>query len=321
MLGGFGDLDDDEIAAAAAPEPEPDLELEPEPEPEPALTLTIDGAGPLGLNFGPDAGGSLRVAQLAPTGLAVGRGVREGMILLGVQGAPVAGQPREAVLDTIRAAARPLVLTFAEPPPQQQPAAASGPPEEISVTFHAEGPLGLKLDTSLCVVQLAADGMAAQQPTLSIGLVLRSVQGLAIPAGASRWTHEDAVAQIKAARRPLTLTFARGDAARSGERVVRCGCSGTRRIEPPAGAGLAVGGGAYTLYQLSVETERGRRFEVNKRFSDVEALHDSFIGPVLSRAFPFALEKRLSKNERLVVSARKEVRGARTLACILAPMA
>ncbi len=64
--------------------------------------------------------------------------------------------------------------------------------------------------------------------------------------------------------------------------------------------------GAFMLYQVTVETSTGATFEINKRFSDFEALHEGFIKPVLSRAFPFGLEKRVSKNDRQVVSARKE---------------
>jgi hypothetical protein len=86
-----------------------------------------------------------------------------------------------------------------------------------------------------------------------------------------------------------------------------------------------------------VETSSGAKFEINKRFSDFEALHNAYIAPVpaprniyiytmplrfklggrpilsarnfepvVSRVFPFGLERRqLGKNERQVVTARK----------------
>ena len=185
------------------------------------------------------------------------------------------------------------------------PARRSGAPEEIRATFSTDGPLGLMLDTSLCIRQLAVDGLAGQNPEVSAGLTLCSIQGFA----AGGCTHAEAIERIKAARRPLTLTFSRSSAARSGERVIGCTCSGARRIGEGGGVPSMKTGaytGAFMLYQVTVETATGATFEINKRFSDFEALHEAFINPVLSRAFPFGLDKRVSKNDRQVVSARKD---------------
>ena len=67
------------------------------------------------------------------------------------------------------------------------------------------------------------DGLAGQNPALSVGLILCGIQGFAIHSelaaggsNASSCSHTEAVERIKAARRPLTLTFARSAAARSG---------------------------------------------------------------------------------------------------------
>lgn len=60
--------------------------------------------------------------------------------------------------------------------------------------------------------------------------------------------------------------------------MISCTCTGARLV---AGHGGSLSsGGAYTLYQMSVETSSGATFEVNKRFSDFEALHDAYILPV-----------------------------------------
>jgi hypothetical protein len=72
------------------------------------------------------------------------------------------------------------------------------------------------------------DGLAGQNPALSMGLILCGIQGFAIRSEAaagggtgSGCTHAEAVERIKAARRPLTLTFARSAAARSGATVTQ----------------------------------------------------------------------------------------------------
>ena len=67
---------------------------------------------------------------------------------------------------------------------------------------------------------MQVDGLAGQNPALSIGLILCGIQGFSIrsdaAAGGNGCSHAEAVERIKAARRPLTLTFARSAAARSG---------------------------------------------------------------------------------------------------------
>ncbi len=59
--------------------------------------------------------------------------------------------------------------------------------------------------------------------------------------------------------------------------MIGCSCTGARLINGETG-GLSTG--AYTLYQIRVETTSGATFEVNKRFSDFETLHEAFIAPV-----------------------------------------
>lgn len=67
---------------------------------------------------------------------------------------------------------------------------------------------------------MQVDGLAGQNPALSIGLILCGIQGFSIRSdaavGGNGCSHAEAVERIKAARRPLTLTFARSAAARSG---------------------------------------------------------------------------------------------------------
>ena len=288
-------------------------ELEPEPEqpetadPEPPhvndeLAVEFTGAGPLGLSFRggrQGEGDEVVVAQVASAGAAAGR-VQPGCVLRRVQGVCVAGKTHDEVIASIRQAGRPLTLVFstarADPPPATSAPAARSPAtsipaakspvaaglqEEIKVTFTREGSLGLKLDGSLSVRQLAVDGLAGQNPALSIGLILCGIQGFAIrsqaaPGGEGGCTHAEAVERIKAARRPLTLSFARSAAARSGERMIGCTCKSSRLITPETTGSFSTGG-SYTLYQITVETSSGASFEVNKRFSDFEALHDAYL--------------------------------------------
>ena len=184
--------------SSSAPPPQPS-QPEPEPEPEqqqqqqqPALqeqgadaeaaaadelSVEFSGAGPLGLSFRggrPGEGADVVVAQIAAAGAAAGR-VQPGMVLRRVQGAAVAGMSHDDVVGTIRQAGRPLTLVFSPLAPR-----AGGlpppPPEEIKVTFGSEGPLGLMLDGALRIRQLAVDGLAGQNPALSVGLILCGIQ-------------------------------------------------------------------------------------------------------------------------------------------------
>lgn len=61
--------------------------------------------------------------------------------------------------------------------------------------------------------------------------------------------------------------------------MIGCSCTGARLMTGETGGSLSTNG-AYTLYQIRVETSSGATFEVNKRFSDFETLHESFIAPV-----------------------------------------
>ena len=265
-----------EAASAPAP-PEPVLglapvlaatqELEPEPEqPETAepeqpphaddeLAVEFSGAGPLGLSFRggrPGEADGVTVAQVASAGAAAGR-VQPGMVLRRVQGVSVAGKTHDEVIASIRQAGRPLTLVFSTTPAGGSPATsapaagsavAAGPPEEIKVTFTREGSLGLKLDGSLSIRQLAVDSLAGQNPALSIGLILCGIQGFAIRSQAGEaggCSHAEAVERIKAARRPLTLSFARSAAARSGERVIGCTAKGSRLITPETAGSFSTG--------------------------------------------------------------------------------
>eukprot|EP01046_Picozoa_sp_COSAG06_P022754 COSAG06_NODE_1779_length_8414_cov_9.276248_6_plen_310_part_00 len=187
----------DSSSSSAPPPPPQPSQPEPEPEPEqqqqPALqeqgadaeaaaadelSVEFSGAGPLGLSFRggrPGEGADVVVAQIAAAGAAAGR-VQPGMVLRRVQGAAVAGMSHDDVVGTIRQAGRPLTLVFSPLAPRAGGLPPPPPPEEIKVTFGSEGPLGLMLDGALRIRQLAVDGLAGQNPALSVGLILCGIQ-------------------------------------------------------------------------------------------------------------------------------------------------
>jgi hypothetical protein len=187
-------------------------------------------AGSLGLSFVcVDAESPPRIRSLIEGTQASGMGQLEaGMMLVEIGGQPVKRQSYKECIALLKAAGRPLLLSFEDvgPLPERCLLSPSSSPrasrqqqqeeEEIAVTFTEEGALGLKFlpDKATRTVQLLAlnSGTQAEKhaATLHSGMVLRSVAGEAV-AGKS---YQGVLAMIKAGGRPLAMTFLPGGAGR-----------------------------------------------------------------------------------------------------------
>lgn len=107
-----------------------------------ALSITIEASGKLGLSLGPSdddtrlevkavASGGLAAAAAAAGGAGAGAALRAGLLVSAVMGQSTDGLAPTAVLQLIKAAGRPLALSFGSASPSAEPTKPSGPPKEL----------------------------------------------------------------------------------------------------------------------------------------------------------------------------------------------
>ena len=203
-----------------------------------AATCTIEfaAAGKLGIVF-PKGVVPLTVDRVQPEGLAAAKPeLQPGMTLTAVQGRSVAGLSYGDTLAEIKAVGRPLTLSFVYG--VDEPAAEPGPSGDfvvevddragsLDVRFEGPGKLGIvfpKGVSPLTVSRIQPTGLAAAKPELQPGMALTAVQGRSVIG----LPYADTMEEIKAAGRPLTLSFAYDDVA--GHQVLKCNlCRGRTR--------------------------------------------------------------------------------------------
>ena len=112
------DIENPVAEPESEPEPEPELEPEPEPDDEPeGVTAMFTEAGPLGIQFGPkndEQDGVMVVGINAGSQAENHDVVVPGRTLLSIESTRVVGLPYKQVIETIKAGARPITLTFSE---------------------------------------------------------------------------------------------------------------------------------------------------------------------------------------------------------------
>jgi hypothetical protein len=135
------------------PQPEPELRAEPPADPSSVFTVEFKVEGKLGLHLLRNTTERLFTVEfLSESGLAVNEpGIVPGCVLVAVQEQPLDGLTYDEGLELVRAAGRPLRLTFEPPPatPSQIPEATvdflNVPPEQQLPMFSEEQELGLRI--------------------------------------------------------------------------------------------------------------------------------------------------------------------------------
>ena len=160
-----------------------------------------------------------------------------GLLLAMVDTVDVRARSYDEAIGLVKAAGRPVVLTF-----EQQ---GGGP---MAVRFEQEGALGIKFATDsngrLAVDSIREGTVAAAMPQLERGLVLLSLSSAVGTMSVVGLSKKEALAELKAASRPLELVFE----------------SDTHRPHPEIGVDLTAGVTA-TVAAASAVVERGERAE------------------------------------------------------------
>ena len=178
------------------------------------------GEGPLGIVFKDsptNAAGSSEAAVRSVFGAVADCGmVRPGHFLYSINGERVAGRPFARVLETLRAAERPINLGFGtheEAAPEAASATDAADLGDCTVSFD-QGPLGIKfrnntvgLDVS-CVVQ-EVNGAALRSGVIAPGMWLTSVNGQST----ATCTFEATQALLRSVGWPMSLGFSRNPPA------------------------------------------------------------------------------------------------------------
>lgn len=131
-----------------------------------------------------------------------------GLQLTSVNGTPCVGLPYRAIIELIKAAGRPLRLTFLGEVTAEvgMVRAVFRPPGVLGITFAS--PAAINPRRNPVIKGIRAEGLAAlpEHAQLAPGMVLESVQGQPV---ANR-SFQDVLAQVKGSPRPLELVFSGG---------------------------------------------------------------------------------------------------------------
>ncbi len=125
------------------PEPDPELRAEPPADPSAVFTVEFAAEGKLGLHLLRNTTARLFTVEfLSESGLAVNEpGIVPGCVLVAVQDQPLDGLTYDEGLDLVRAAGRPLRLTFEPPPVTEIPE-----PTDISSVMPEQQPPPIVLE-------------------------------------------------------------------------------------------------------------------------------------------------------------------------------
>eukprot|EP01043_Picozoa_sp_COSAG02_P008504 COSAG02_NODE_274_length_26244_cov_36.943507_2_plen_595_part_00 len=192
---------------------------------------------------------------------------------------------------------------------------------EITATFIGDGALGLQFkedsDPAYLLLEINPQGLAAKQPQITPGLVLKSLNGKPVEG----MDFDDAIFTMGRGPRPLELSF--WHSAPSPACVVEVAVVGTTLI---AGTGWL--SSSTTEYAIEATTDAGRKRTVYRSYHDLKMLHLGWVEPLSPVGMPptFPVDVLFGANDDAVVKERRQqlhiwlvaaFRLAATLACPL----
>lgn len=192
---------------------------------------------------------------------------------------------------------------------------------EITATFIEDGPLGLQFkedsDPAYLLLDINPQGMAARQPQIKRGLVLKSLNGKPVEG----MEFDDAIHIMGRGPRPLELAF--WHSAPSPTQVVNVAVVGTRLV---TGTGWL--SSSTTEYEIEAVTDGERKRTLYRSYNDLKMLHLGWVEPLSAVGMPpdFPVDVLFGANGDDVVKERRNqldkwlvgaFNMARTLGCPL----
>ena len=224
-------------------------------------------------------------------------------------------------------AATMLSLSPAQP---AAPAAAEPEPElstprvselEITATFITDGALGLHFkedsDPACLVLGVNGQGLAAKQPQIKPGLVLKAVNRKPVEGV----TFDQIIYAMTKAPRPLELSF--WHSAPAPQRVISASVVGTKLV---AGEGWL--SSSTTEYVIEAQTESERTRTISRTYTELKMVHLGWVEPLSAVGMQptFPVDVMFGANDDVVVKERRlqlqvwltgALRMAETLSCPL----
>jgi hypothetical protein len=172
---------------------------------------------------------------------------------------------------------------------------------EITATFITDGALGLHFkedsDPAYLVLGVNPQGLAARQPQIKPGLVLKALNGTPVDG----MEFDDAIYTMGRAPRPLELSF--WHSAPPPSRVVEAAVVGTKVV---AGTGWL--SSSSTEYVIEASTESGRKRTISRSYTELKMLHLGWVEPLSATGMPptFPVDVLFGANDDAVVKERRQ---------------
>ena len=172
---------------------------------------------------------------------------------------------------------------------------------EITATFIGDGALGLQFkedsDPAYLLLEINPQGLAAKQPQIKPGLVLKSLNGKPVEG----MDFDDAIFTMGRGPRPLELAFWHSPPLPA--RVVEVAVVGSKLV---AGTGWL--SSSTTEYAIEATTDAGRKRIIYRSYYDLKMLHLGWVEPLSAVGIPptFPVDVLFGANDDSVVKERRQ---------------